>query len=556
MRILLLIFLLFIFVWNPVPVTAAENNIFGIHLAVPNKEDLTAAADMVNANGGKWGYVTLVVQENDRDVNKWQSVFDQLREMKLIPIIRLATMPEGPVWKRPSKEDSGAWVDFLNRLNWVVKERYIILFNEPNHGAEWGGEVNPEHFAEVTMEFAKKLKQQNKDFFVMIAGLDAAAPAQAPKYEDEALYLERVLKKEPELFTYIDGLSSHSYPNPGFAGSPHDTGRNSIRNYEWELEHLKSLGVEKELPVFITETGWNRRGSTSDDFLAAFSYWTQDTRIRAVTPFVLNYQTEPFLQFSWQKPGTNEFYPQYFTVKNMEKRRGSPEQIERGVVRAQLPRDLLVDSNYHFQFRLKNTGQGIWDKKENYELRITTESGDKLDYFFSDLREIKPNEDDLIDLYIKLGDKPISQNAEIALYKDGNKLPVSYDWDFSVTPLPRLVSTVSLFPRIRAKTERKFEIQIFDEREQLVFKKSGLKRIKNTITLDGIHNIYVGGKYRIVVLSDLYLPRQSIITFKTGENKASFKPMLPLDLNVDGKFDWGDAQALLFNPLRLGLLLP
>lgn len=554
MQIVLVVLITLLFFCSPA--AAAENNIFGIHLAVPNKEDLKAAADMVNANGGKWGYVTLVIQENDRDVNKWQGVFDQMREMKLIPIIRLATMPEGAVWKRPSKEDAGAWADFLNRLNWVVRERYVILFNEPNHGAEWGGEVNPEHYADVAMEFAKKLKERSKDFFVMAAGFDAAAPQQEPKYADEAQYVQRVLKKQPELFSYMDGLSSHSYPNPGFAGSPDDRGRNSIRSYEWELEYLKTLGVMKELPVFITETGWTRRSSTSDDFVAAFTYWTQDPRIRAVTPFVLNYQTEPFLQFSWQKQGTNEFYPHYFTVKNIEKQRGSPEQIERGVVYAQLPRDLLVDSNYHFQFRLKNTGQAVWDRKENYKLQITTESGDKLDYFFSDLSEIRPNEDALIDLYIKLGEKPIPQNAEIALYKDGTRLPVSYKWDFSVMPLPRLVSNVTLFPRIRAKTERKFEIQIFDGQEQLVYKKSGLRRIKNTVTVDGIHNIYVGGRYRVVVLSDLYLPRQAMVTFTTGENRASFKPMLPLDLNVDGKFDFGDGQSLLMNPLRLGLLLP
>lgn len=537
-------------------VIAAENNIYGIHLAVPNKDDLKAASDLANSNGGQWGYVTLVIQENDRDLNKWQGIMNQVRELKMIPIIRVATMPEGAAWKRPQKSEAAGWADFLNKLNWVVKKRYVILFNEPNHAGEWGGSVDPESYAEVAREFADKIKAKNPDFFIMLAGLDAAAPSAPPKYEDEAVYLEKIIKKEPDIFSKIDGLSSHSYPNPGFAGSPYDTGRNSIRNYEWELSYLKSLGIEKELPVFITETGWNRRGSTSDDFTAAFTYWMSDQRIMAVTPFVLNYQTEPFLQFSWQKQGSNDFYPQYYAVKDLKKQRGRPEQIERGVVEANLPTRLLVDSNYHFQFKLKNTGQAIWDRNDGYELRFTTESGDDLEYFFSDIREIKPQEDDLIDFYIKLGEKQISQNAEIALYKDGKKLPVSYGWNFSVIPLPRLVSQVTLFPRIRSKAERNFELQIFDEREQLVYKKSGLKRIKKTVIADAIHNIYVGGKYRIVILSDLYLPRQTFVRFKEGENRASFKPMLPLDLHVDGKLDWNDVGALLQNPLRLGLLLP
>lgn len=545
-----------IFLQLTVPVYAVENNIFGIHLAVANLDDLKSAAQLVNGEKGEWGYVTLVIQENDRDLNKWQGVFDQLRVLKLIPIIRIATIPEGDRWRRPSKEDSGQWVDFLNRLNWVVKERYVVIFNEPNHAAEWGGETNPEHYAEVAAEFAKKLKERNNDFRVMLAGFDAAAPSQAPRYEDEAIYLDRVLAKVPDIFNYIDALSSHSYPNPGFAGSPYASGRNSIRNYEWELEYLRSKGISKDLPVFITETGWNRRSSTPEDFVAAFSHWSTDSRVQAVTPFVLNYQTEPFLQFSWQKQGSRDFHPQYFAVKNMEKRRGSPEQIERGVVQAQLPRDLLVDSNYHFQFRLRNTGQAIWDASEGYELRIETESGDILDYFFSDIHEIKPNEDDLMDLYIKLGEKSIPQNAQIVLYKKGKKLPVTYDWNFLVTPLPRLVTKVSLFPRIRAKAEREFEIQIFDANEQLVYKKSGLKRTKGTVTIDAVHNVFLGGKYRVVILSDLYLPRQAHVVFKKGVNEASFRPMLPLDLNIDGRFDLEDLQALILNPLRLGLLLP
>lgn len=554
MRKILAALILFIVIASPAH--ALENNIFGIHLAVPSVEDLKASADLVNGASGKWGYVTVVIQENDRDVNKWQSVFDQMRELHLIPIVRIATKPEGNNWRRPSKEDASEWVAFLDRLNWVVQERYIVLFNEPNHATEWGGETNPEDYAQVAAEFAKTLKARSRDYKVMLAGFDAAAPSQPTRYEDEAIYLDRMLAKEPSLFDSIDAWSSHSYPNPGFAGSPHATGRNSIRTYEWELQYLRTKGITKELPVFITETGWNRRSSTPEDFIIAFSYWTQDSRVRAVTPFVLNYQTEPFLQFSWQKQGSKEFYPHYFAVKNLEKRRGSPAQIERGVLQAELPRDLLVDSTYHFQLRLKNTGQAIWDHSDGYKLRLDTGSDEPLEYFFSNLRQIKPREEATIDLYLKLSDVPKSHNATITLYKNENKLPVTYQWNFTITPLPRLVTTVSLFPRIRAKADRHFEVQIFDAQEQLVYKKTNLKRVNGVLTIDAVHNVFLGGKYRVVVLSDLYLPRQTHVRFEAGVNKAAVKPMLPLDLNVDGTFNLEDLGALFANPFRIGLLLP
>jgi len=255
---LLVIIYLLIIVLLPAPVRAeALNNKYGIHLAQPHTEALQEAKNLVNSSGGDWGYVTLVMQEDDRNQEKWQEIFDKMREMHLIPLIRLATKPEGEVWRRPQKEDVDGWVNFLESLNWVMKERYIILFNEPNHGPEWGGEVNAKNYGETSFEFAKKLKEKNKDYFIMLAGMDASAPSYPPNMEDEELFFKEMLHATSyKLQDYVDGLSSHSYPNPGFAGSPYDTGRKSIRGYQWELQMLKTLGVEKDLPVFITETGW------------------------------------------------------------------------------------------------------------------------------------------------------------------------------------------------------------------------------------------------------------------------------------------------------------
>ena len=51
--------------------SSLPNNKFGIHLAVPNKEDIKKTAELVNSSGGQWGYVTVVIQENDRNFAKW-----------------------------------------------------------------------------------------------------------------------------------------------------------------------------------------------------------------------------------------------------------------------------------------------------------------------------------------------------------------------------------------------------------------------------------------------------------------------------------------------------
>ena len=53
--------ILSLFIFN-VSVLALENNIFGIH--VTQTEDLLKASELINSNGGDWGYVTVVIAEN------------------------------------------------------------------------------------------------------------------------------------------------------------------------------------------------------------------------------------------------------------------------------------------------------------------------------------------------------------------------------------------------------------------------------------------------------------------------------------------------------------
>src|SRR3989344_3949891 len=250
-QIIILILFVALFCSVAIPVHAA-NNKYGIHLAQQSDEDIGRAADLVNSTGGEWGYITLVIHEDDKKVEKWQPIFDKLRERSIIPIIRLATHPDGENWAEAHSESVDEWVSFLNDLNWVVKDRYIILFNEPNHASEWGGAVDPESFAKVNETYARALKEADDDFFIMMGGLDLSAPQNPPLYMDAEIFLRNIISEigVEDYNEYFDGWSSHSYPNPGFSGSPYSSGRGTIRSYEWELSLLESLGI-KELPVFI-----------------------------------------------------------------------------------------------------------------------------------------------------------------------------------------------------------------------------------------------------------------------------------------------------------------
>ncbi len=555
----IILLVIFILIFLPQVVFGNDvNNIYGIHLAQPHLEDLKKVKELVNSNGGDWGYVTLVIQENDRDKNKWQGIFNLLRQYHLIPIIRLATKPEGDNWKRPRIEDIPEWVNFLDSLNWVVKNRYIVLFNEPNHGSEWGGVVDPRDYGKVAFAFAKALKEKNKDFFVMLAGFDASAPQLPPKYWDEEMFLKKIFNFEFLIFNYIDGWASHSYPNPGFSGSAYDFGRGTIHTYQWELDLLKSFGVNKDLPVFITETGWKRdirysifdigKDKIAQNFKIAFEeVWSQDKRIKAVTPFVFDYQSEPFLGFSWKKFNEDDFYPQYYLVQSLPKQKSQPEQDEKGEIKFNLPNELVEQSDYSFNISLKNLGQGYWDDKD-YKLKIKSTSGN-LEFLLGNLGEIAPGEEKEVTIFLKTKSQG-KEKISFVLEKNNQEILKSKDWQFNILSLPSLKFEVFYWPWGKGEGDD-FEMQIFDWEEKLVFKKKGIV-VKNGVgNVSSIKNITLSDLYRVVLIKKDYLPRQVYYVFRPKDNIVKFKKLLPFDKNNDGKFDIKDVLAIFYSFTKL-----
>lgn len=551
--------LVFVMAFLVYPVVA-QNNKFGISLLQPSAEDVREAAELVNGNGGAWGYVTLVIQENDRDTHKWQDLFEQLRVHKLIPIVRIATSPQGEVWRRPEKKDIQEWVTFLNKLNWVVKKRYVVLFNEPNHASEWGGEVDPAGFGEVSGLFAAQLKKTSDDYVVMLGGLDGAAPQYGTQYYDSIQFLRDMCSGDrcPELFANIDAWSSHSYPNPAFSGSVWDTGKKSIRGYETELATLRDLGIQKQLPVFITETGWNTDKvsdvQTGNNMETAYrDIWLKDERVQAVTPFVFKYLSPPFLGFSWKHE--SEDTQQLITVRSMQKEKGAPEQHEGGNIQLHIPNKLLVESTYHMTFRIKNTGQAIWDADDNYAYAIEYVGKRPFTALLPEIRQIKPFEEEQVDLYVKTSSETDVFQVRLLLQKNGKTILGSSVQRGILEPLPSLQASVMLFPKLISNGDD-FEVQIFNQREEIVFRKKGLPVRKGVLKVEHVSNVIPDEQYRVVVLGYPYIPRQEIVTFKKGMNVVKIKRMFPFDADGNGTWDLNDVKAALMQPSFLLRFVP
>lgn len=339
-----------------------ENNKYGVHIFDINEVD--KVADLVNSNGGEWGYVTVPIREDQRDRAKWQEFMRKCNEKKLIPIVRLATEMKTYGWAKPSKFTSIDYANFLNDLDWPTVNRYIIVYNEPNHASEWGSEVNPEEYVDELAHTIRIFKERNDDFYMLPAGLDAAAP-NASGHMRWDVFLARMNARNPEALKSIDGWNSHSYPNHAFSGKPTDRHDHSVISFMYETNLIKKY-TGKDLPIFITETGWSNE-KLSDDKIAeyyrtVFSTVWNDNRIIAITPFVLNASAGPFEKFSLMDKDGNP-KPQYKLIASIVKKPGRPT-LDNEQVNTYLP-ILGVKDN---KVEPYSTPEPVWGKDKWYEV--------------------------------------------------------------------------------------------------------------------------------------------------------------------------------------------
>lgn len=311
------------------------NNKFGIYIYAEEERFFKLAEKLVNSNGGDWGYVLIPYNVKDRDYTKWKRVFDNLNSKHLIPIIQLWDVDTAK-YKGDTKESAS----FLNGFLWPVKERYVSVYNEPNDDKFWKGNSNARSYAQILNYTIDTFKQENPNFFMLNGALNASAP-NGGGYINPLTFMYQMNQEIPGIFTKLDGWASHPYPQPNFSGSPYDTGLWSIKAYEDELNYLKiTLKVTKDLPVFITETGWPHaegnpyNGSYFNTQKVAQNYqtayeeiWLKDGRVRAVTPFTILYNP-PYDHFSWiNSEGVP--YEQYEVVKKIRKIKGEPASLQK-----------------------------------------------------------------------------------------------------------------------------------------------------------------------------------------------------------------------------------
>ncbi len=332
---LLLVLLCLTFLFVPIKAQSffdplsRPNNFHGIHILFTS--ELESASTLVNSQNGEWGYVTIPIQAGDKDLDKWQKFMDECKKLKLIPVLRLSTEADPAnttVWRKPTATDILDFANFLNSLNWPIENRYIILFNEMNRFDEWGGDApDPSSYAGLLSYASLTFREENPNFYIIMGGLDNAAPNDGVKYMDNYVYLKKMYEHDNDIFKKIDGFASHSYPNPGFIAPPLQNQLEGITTYQYEYIYINSKSDHK-VPAFITETGWDSK-KLPESVIAKYykiayeNFWNKDKdKIVAITPFLLNSQGGAFDSFSFVKDGRRTQY--YVEASKMEKTKGQP----------------------------------------------------------------------------------------------------------------------------------------------------------------------------------------------------------------------------------------
>jgi len=318
---------------NYFPGRGTSNNKVGMYMRA-EVDQIPEVAELVNSNGGAWGWVLIPFSVWDRGTDHWQAIFDQLRNHQLKPVIQLYTTEFGLDYL-----DFPGLATFLASLSWPTQYKYISVFNEVNAKYYWPGDTSPEEYAVVLNSAIDDFKKVDESFFMMPAGLNSSA-RNSDTYIDEVDFLARMNVKVPGIFQKLDGWATHAYPQPEFSGDiynmpGHYGVRDQIKNYTWELGLLRNYGVSS-LPVFITEAGWaHKEGSdnpmpqylpasvTAERFRDAYvNHWLPDPNVVAIMPFV--WKQDNAKHFNWVRDD-GSYYPQYDVLKSIPKVIGSNE---------------------------------------------------------------------------------------------------------------------------------------------------------------------------------------------------------------------------------------
>lgn len=307
------------------PGSSNGNNIVGLNLArLHQPRYIWATSEIVNANGGSWGYVTVLLTREDRDsplaAHALQQLLDRCFEVRLQPIVRVATHFDeaSGVWERPTDDEPVRWRALFEQVTWPNLVVWVVPANEPNLAREWGGRVDVDSYVHYQERFMEIFADSQR-FKVVNAPLNLSNAHKPPEMVDAFEFLAELMSISPSLVEQLPAWASNSYRVDGLGSGL----RFTHRGYETELE-----AVGREMPVIITESGVLHRKSEDDVarfFVDAYRDWQADKRVVAATPLFWDPDEDEHWMFTLAEDGkVATTSPTYRALQGLPRVAGSP----------------------------------------------------------------------------------------------------------------------------------------------------------------------------------------------------------------------------------------
>ena len=303
------------------------NNIVGLNLARRHQPNfIAAAADIVNANGGAWGYADHPADPRGSRLGlrrtTLQQLLDRCFEARLQPIVRVATRfdEETGIWDRPTEDEPGRWRWLFEQVRWPNRLVWVIPANEPNLGREWGGQVDVASYAHYLELFMNMFAGAESDRFQVVnAPLNLSNPHQPPEMQDAFEFLAEHMALDAERLRAAAGLGHQLVPGGRLRRGPplHPPrlrGRaGGHRARDAGDRHRVRLPTATTRPM-------------ARFFVQAYKDWQADRRVIAATPLIWDPDFDDHWMFTLDRHGKVETdSPTYRALRELPRVAGSPE---------------------------------------------------------------------------------------------------------------------------------------------------------------------------------------------------------------------------------------
>ncbi|MBI5564925.1 MAG: O-antigen ligase family protein [Chloroflexi bacterium] len=245
----------------PGPIEPAERGA-GVNVALEQYDDAALQDNLaqIKAAGFTWlrqvfPWSQIEVEEGQFDWTKWDQIVTQSKDFHLIAVLDTA-----PLWASASNlQPPTSTLQFANfarlfALRYGDRIDYYQIWDEPNLGDRWGGDVNPVAYAELLRQTRDAIKQVDPTATIILAGL-APTVETGPRNLADWLFMRRLYEAGArDLFDVVAGKPY------GFDSGPDDARINSsILNFQHFVllrEEMISHG-DAGKALWASHFGWN-----------------------------------------------------------------------------------------------------------------------------------------------------------------------------------------------------------------------------------------------------------------------------------------------------------